>query len=318
MTAKEMFPRRGWLLSLLIAALAAVFLGLPTGLTLLVVLESNSVTFGFLVVPAILGALVLAALRYWRPLPPGTRSDRRRRGLIVAGSVAMLLALDALVLFGVVEPRGLAVTLGVIKPGGGCTWEYSAEVAANTELAPGLPLTDDGKGAYSDAVDHVDTFIKHRLMLKMSDQLWPPKTTARRLVVDLSQPVPGSGSAPLGVLPTGISFGSFWYQDSNHMVRTVHAIPRDTTVPSDRTDIVLSIAGREHRLTMGRWSGAYCERLDIGGAGTSQATITRSGQEDYSVDAPAGSIARLWDMSRRKPVDKGLYYVGLRAHFRGK
>lgn len=102
------------------------------------------------------------------------------------------------------------------------------------------------------------------------------------------------------------------------MVRTVHAIPPGTTVPSDRTDLMLSIAGREHQLTMGQWTGAYCEGLNIGAPGTSQATITRSGQEDFSVDAAAGSIARLWDMSERKPVDKGLYYVALRAHFKGK
>ena len=186
-------------------------------------------------------------------------------------------------------------------------------------MAPGLPLTDDGKGAYSDAVEGVDTFINHSLKLSMFEpQLWTPKRTARHLVVDLSKPVPGSGSVPLSLLSTGRTFKSFWYQDSNHMVRTVHAIPRGTTVLSDRTDLELSIAGREHRLTMGRWSGPYCEGLNIGGAGTSQATITRSGPEDYSVDAPAGSIARLWDMSGRKPVDKGLYYVGLRAHFKGK
>ena len=306
MTTKETSPRRGWLLSLLITALAAVFLGLPTGLTLLAVLRSNNATFGFLVFPVMLGALVLALFRYWQPR--GMRSDRRRRGLIVTGSVAILLIVDALVLSGWVR-------IGQR----GCTWEYSEEVAANTELTQGLPFMDDGKGAYSDAVDGVDTFIKHSLRLSMFEpQPWHPKTTARHLLVDLSNPVPGSGSVPLGVLSTGISFRSFWYQDTNHMVRTVHAIPRDTTVFSDRTDIELTVAGRTHRLTMGHWSGPYCDEPNIGGAGTSQATITRSGQEDYNVDAPGGSIARLWDTSGRRPVDKGLYYIGLHAHFRSK
>lgn len=102
------------------------------------------------------------------------------------------------------------------------------------------------------------------------------------------------------------------------MVRTVHAIPQGTTVPSDRTDLELSIAGIEHRLTMGTWLGTYCDGLKIGGAGTSPAMITRSGQEEFSVNAAAGSVARLWDMSGRTPSDKGLYYVGLRADFRGR
>lgn len=186
-------------------------------------------------------------------------------------------------------------------------------------LSQALSLTGDGKGVYSGAIDGVDTFIKHSLKLSMFEpQLLPPNTTARRLVVDLSKPVPGSGPAPLAVLSTGRTFKSFWYQDSNHMVRTVHAIPRDTTVLSDRTDIELRIDGRTHYLTMGRWSGSYCEGLNIGGAGTSEATITRSGQEDYSIDAPVGSIARLWDTSGRQPVDKGLYYIALHAHFISK
>ena len=79
MPTKEMSPRpRAWLLSLLIAALAAVFLGLPTGLTALMVLESRDTTFWFVAFPAIVGAVVLAALRYGRARPPATRSARRR------------------------------------------------------------------------------------------------------------------------------------------------------------------------------------------------------------------------------------------------
>ena len=103
------------------------------------------------------------------------------------------------------------------------------------------------------------------------------------------------------------------------MVRSVHAIPQDTTVLSDRTDVMLTVGGKDHQLTMGRWTGSYCEAVaGVGGAGTSQARITRSGQEDFSVDAPAGSIARLWDISGRHPVDKGLYYFAFKAHFKGK
>lgn len=307
MPPHEESPRRSWLLSFLISALAAVLLGLPTGLALLALLGSRNMTLWFLAFPLAIGALVLFALRHWRPLPASVRSSRRRRALIVAGSIAAVVGLDALVL------------VGGVKPHDTCTWEKSAEIAAITSVAPSLSLTDDGKGTYSDAVDHVDTFIKHRLMLRMSDQLWSPKTTARSLVVDLSHPVPGSGSASLGVLPTGTLFGSYWYQDANGMVRTVHAIPRDTTVLSDRTDVMLTVQGKNHQLTMGRWSGPYCDaEPGVGGAGTSQARITRSGQEDYTVEVPGGSIARLWDISGRKPVDKGLYYFGLHAHFKGK
>jgi hypothetical protein len=250
--------------------------------------------------------LVFAALRQWRPLPGTAGSARRRRGLVVAASVTAVLGLDALVLLGGVKPRS------------SCTWEKSAEVVATTEVAPGKSLRDDAKGAYSDAVDHVDTFIKHRLMLRMSDQLLPPKVTARQLVIDLSHPVPESGAAPLGVLPTVTLFDSFWYQDAKGMVRTVHAIPRDTTVTSDRTD-VMTVRGKNHQLTMGRWSGPYCDaEPGVGGVGTSEARITRLGLEDFTVDAPAGSVARLWDISGRKAVDKGLYYFDLHAHFKGK
>jgi hypothetical protein len=307
MTTEQLPPPRGWFTSLLIALMAAVVLGLPTGLTLLVLLDSRNATLWFGVFPLLMGALVLAALRHWRPLARDARSARRRRSLIVAAAIVPLIALNALVLVGGVKPRSK------------CTWEESPEIAANTDLAPGLSLRDDGKGTYSDAVDHVDTFIKHRLALRMSDQLLPPKTTARRLFVDLSHPVPGSGSAPLGVFSTGSRLGTFWYQDPNGMVRSVHAIPLDTTVVSDRTDVMLTIGGKDYQLTMGRWSGTYCEAVaGVGGAGTSAAKINRSGQEDFTVDAPVASIARLWDISGRRPVDKGLYYFGFHAHFKGK
>jgi hypothetical protein len=227
--------------------------------------------------------------------------------LFVVGCVAIVVAFDALVL------------VGGMKPASKCTWENSAEIAANTDVTPGFALMDDGKGTYSDAVDHVDTFIKHRLMLRMSDQVFAPRTTARHLVVDLSHPVPGSGSRSFGVQPTGSLFGSFWYQAPSGMVRSVHGISRDSTVASDRTDVMLSVSGKKHQLTMGRWSGTFCEAIaGVGGAGTSTAKITRLGREDYTVDAPNGSIARLWDISGRKPTDKGLYYFSLHLHFKGK
>src|SRR5436190_15643269 len=137
MTSQEESPRRSWLLSFLISALAAVVLGLPTGLTLLALLDSRNTTLWFLAFPLAIGALVLFALRHWRPLPSSSPSRRRRRALIVAGSIAAVVGLDAVVLVGGVKPRSE------------CTWEKSPEVAANTDVAPSLSLTDDGKGQYS-------------------------------------------------------------------------------------------------------------------------------------------------------------------------
>lgn len=305
-------PRLGLIIrpmrSLLAAAMAAVFLGLPTGLTMLILLESNNTTVWLMAFPVLFGAAVLVVLRRWRARPLLTPSGRRRRAWVSIGSVATLLTVDALVFTGV-------ITTG----NGDCTWEYSDEVAADAGLASGLVLTHDGRGTYSDAVDGVDTFIKHSLKLSMFEpQVWAPKETVRKMIVDLSTPVPESGSVPLGVLETGRTLKSFWHQDAKGMVRTVHAIPQGTTVPSDRTELELTIAGIDHRLTMGTWSGRYCDGTKIGGAGTSAAMITRSGPEEFTVDAPAGSVARLWDMSGRAPIDKGLYFVALRAEFRGR
>jgi len=120
MTSEQSPSSRGWLLSLLAGTLAAVLLGLPTGLTMLIVLESNNTTVWLIAFPAIVGAVVLAVIRRWRARPLLTPSDRRRRAWIDAGSVAVLLTIDALVF------------LGVIKTGSSdCTWEYSEEVAAD-------------------------------------------------------------------------------------------------------------------------------------------------------------------------------------------
>lgn len=124
------------------------------------------------------------------------------------------------------------VFTGVITTGSGdFTWEYSDEVAADADLVSGLALTHDGRGTYSDAVDGVDTFIKHSLKLSMFEpQVWAPKETVRKMIVDLSAPVPESGSVPLGLLETGRTLKRFWHQDANGMVRTVHAgrTPMDT------------------------------------------------------------------------------------------
>jgi hypothetical protein len=300
MTRTNEYPRSAlaWLSSLVAALLFAIGVGAPTGFSLLVLFQSRSLVGWLLVFPLVLGIVVLLTLHRWQ-------TTRRRRLSSFVGSAIVLFVIDGLIVFGGLRPR---------SP---CTWEYSDEVAATTDLSAGLPLAADDKGTYSDAVDGVDTFIKHSLKLAMYEpQPFRPTTTARHLLVDLSRPVPGSGAVPLGVRSTGREFKVYWYQDSNGMVRTVHAIPLGATVASDRADILLDIDGRAHRLTMGRWRTPYCDaEKGIGGSGTTEVTIRRLGQEEYTADTPIGGIARLWDVSGRAPKDRGLYYFGFHAHF---
>ena len=291
----------GWLSSLLVAALIAVALGEPTGFALLVFVQSRNVVLWLGVFPLVLAVGVVLVLRRWQTIPA-------RRWVVLLSSAVLLAVADAAVVFGGLHPRTH------------CTWELSDEVAANTELSPGFPLASDGNGAYSDAVDGVDTFIKHSLKLAIYEpQLWRPKTTVRHLLVDLSKPVPASGAVPLGIISTATEFKPYWYQDSTGMVRTVHAIPRGTTVVSDRTDVLLDIDGRRHRLTMGQWRTRYCDAEEgIDGSGTTDVRLTRLQEQEYTADAPIGSVARLWDISGRTPKNKGLYYFGLHAHFVAK
>ena len=291
----------GWVSSVLVGLLLAVAVGIPSGFAVLVLIQSSNAGLWLGAFPIGVGLLGIAISRTWR-------TSTRRRATVLVSAGATLLVADVLIVFGGLRPQSK------------CTWEFSKEIAANTEVASGLPLADDGKGQYSDAVDGVDTFIKHSLKLAMYEPgLRVPKQTARRLLLDLSKPVPGSGAVPLGVVPGVAEFKAYWYQDSAGMVRTVHAIPAGTTVTSDRTDIRFDLNGRTHRLTMGWWRTAYCDaEPGIHGSGTSDARISRQGPEEYTAEAPPGSTARLWDVSGSTPKDKGLYYFTFRVRFAAK
>lgn len=300
-------PRRTWPRSLLGALAVGVFVGVPTGFAVLILGQgfANGWFFGM---PALLFIGTLIGLRYVRPLPTARSRERRHRAVLSALAAAGVLALDALVIG------------GVIKREGGCTWEYSDEIAATTTLDPGGLMQQDSTAPYADAVDNVDTFIKHSLVLRMAEpSFWSETAPTRQIAIDLSQPVPGSGAVSHAAPAAGREFKSFWYRDDNRMIRTVHAIPLGTTVPSPRTEVLLTLDGRKHYLTMGEWARGYCEGTSpIHGEGTSQAMISRAGQEDFRVDLPLGSVARLWDISSDPPQDKGLYSFHLRAHFVGK
>jgi hypothetical protein len=70
------------------------------------------------------------------------------------------------------------------------------------------------------------------------------------------------------------------------------------------------VNGRQHVLQMGPWAmGEFSPRAKLTGKGTSEAVITRTSQNTWTITATRGSIARLWDYQDiRNPIDMGLYY----------
>lgn len=146
---------------------------------------------------------------------------------------------------------------------------------------------------------------------------------ARVLVFDLTRPVPGSGAVPLGEIrdPNG-RFHSFYMIDADSVIWNTQDVPIGTTVLSDRTQMNFSINGVPHLLQMGPWSlgdcgEGYARGGRLHGIGTTQAHISRISGSEYTITAPPGSVARLWDHHNPEaPVDRGLYYVQFRARLR--
>lgn len=139
-------------------------------------------------------------------------------------------------------------------------------------------------------------------------------STPRSFAVNLTQPVPGGGARPLGL----VTDASTLYAALDRLVDTIvnlHAIPIGGTVPAAQLNVGFHLDGRYHVLQMGPRPLGNCHVSGtlVHGRGTTTGTIYRAGPAHWVVDLPAGSIGRLFDISRTvvHAVDKGLYQTRL-------
>lgn len=180
-------------------------------------------------------------------------------------------------------------------------------------------LRGDGKGSYE---DRRDGQINHQTAFNLflgGENSGHPRT----LEFDLTQPVAGSGSVSRGLVKDPAArFHIFYLFDQNRAIWNLREMLVGPTVLSPRTEMHVALDGKPHILQLGPWgigdcNEAYAEGGRVHGEGTTQVHLTRQSDESYSIVAPPGSIARLWDWSTPSaPVDRGLYFFHFRASVR--
>ena len=205
-------------------------------------------------------------------------------------------------------------------------------VPTNFIVLPGSSsLSDDGRGAYRQergALSVQNYAFSLRLPYALGSDVAARRAAveqgvaepSRSLVVDLRSPVRASGARPLGVVrDSAAMFATFYMLGADRVIRNTRDIPIGATILSDRTEMVFFIDGALHHLTFGPWGlgqcgEGYAEGGVIRGEGTTRVRITRRSEREYIVEAPAGSVGRLWDIRRMEsPMDRGLYQFSFRV-----
>jgi hypothetical protein len=188
----------------------------------------------------------------------------------------------------------------------------------------------DGKGSYKNGVEKVISVDQHAYNLQISGHtVWYQSgdrtdLSSRFVMLDLNSPVKGSGSVAQGIIKDNdFEFHVSYKMDttvSPQIVYNFREIPVGATIESDRTEIDFYINGVYHTLTMGPWAfgrnnEAIAHKGHLNGIGTTKVKVTRHSESSYTIEAPEGSIGRLWrTQNMTKPVDMGLFKTGFIIH----
>jgi hypothetical protein len=194
-----------------------------------------------------------------------------------------------------------------------CTGEdQTATVAPITITDYSNGLSSDGRGPYVQGADGVNTTV-----VSAVTALGLSKTVKnRKYTLNLNNPVPGGGGAPLGLITDGDDvFLEMQWDMSGTARENLNNIPVGQTVVANQIDVPVHINGHYHMLQMGPQPYGHCKSVPtaVNGAGTSSGTIYRASATKWVIDLPAGSIGRLFDLynTDQYAVDKGLYYTQL-------
>lgn len=189
----------------------------------------------------------------------------------------------------------------------------------------GYSVQSDGRGAYHHGEDRAVAVASVAVVLAWRR---PPADSsgARYFSIDLRNPVATDIGRPVGVISDQYAeIAAQWYAEAGppdslgrrrRIQHMVSEIPVGTTVPARQVGIGIHIDGRYHILQLGPQPVGHCfaEGTTIYGDGTTQASITRESETRWLVEAPPGSIGRLFDTfhTNRFAVNKGLYYVSFK------
>ena len=197
--------------------------------------------------------------------------------------------------------------------------ERSPTLSMSAVIASGGHLTSDGAGAYVDGVSGSVVRITGSASLSTTDSGTVTRKS-RYAGFNLNAPVAGDPFAvPLGVVldPRAHVKATYYLEpadtDGQRQIHSVQELPDDGVFHvSERSELHFRINGTWHLLMFGgenfRLNVCHPESgLIFAASGTTMVQMARLG-DTYVVQAPPGSVARLFDCSNPfNPIDRGLY-----------
>jgi hypothetical protein len=211
-----------------------------------------------------------------------------------------------------------------------CKYPDFPYVPMSAVIATGGWLSSDGRGAYVDGTQGSIVNLVNAANL-LTGQGGPLTSKSRFLTFDFNAPVVGDPLAqPLGIIQDRQGEMHVFFKldpvgtDGLRQKHSLEELPDDGVFyQSERTDLILHINGVRHLLMFGgdTWPINTCQ-LSVGAVfdapGSTNLQIARQG-DTYILQAPPGSIARLFDYSNTfAPVDKGLYRFSFLVTFSPK
>lgn len=194
-------------------------------------------------------------------------------------------------------------------------------LSATVTLTPGRFLSEDGKGPYLEGADSSLVYVRAAVSLHATSPKVRRSMARRFLRIDMTHPV-DSATPSLGIIEDPYSDFHAWGPTlaRRGVEPVIQYLSVGSTWNSALTHIDFTYHGRYYLLQLGPEAlGEGCNRggTALFGTGTTAVTVSRPQHNVYVVDAPVGSVGRLFDISNKiaGAVDKGLYYMNFRLVF---
>lgn len=194
-------------------------------------------------------------------------------------------------------------------------------LSASATLAAGRYIRGDLKGSYVEGRDSGNAYVRAALNIYATAPSVAAAHATRSLKIDLSHPA-DSIAASLGIIEDHFADFHAWGSTlaRGGVEPTIQYLPVGSAVKSALVHVDFTYHGRYYLLQLGPEAlGEGCNQggTALYGTGTTAATVARPRYNRYIVDAPAGSIGRLFDITNKLAgaVNKGLYYTSFRVVF---
>ena len=210
----------------------------------------------------------------------------------------------------------------------GCFVEWSCRLppgvprlSASAKLTRGRYITGDLKGPYVEGRDSGSAYVRAALNIHATAPRVAAAHATRSLTIDLTHPA-DSIATSLGIIQDRFAdfhaWGSTLAREGVEPVIQYLAV--GSAVKSALVHVDLTYHGRYYLLQLGPEAlGEGCNQggTAVYGTGTTAATVSRPRYNRYIVEAPAGSVGRLFDITNKLAgaVNKGLYYTSFRVVF---